>query len=194
MTFERTHDRRHASLARLGTLAAMAAALGAGAAVPSAAAGDARSTPAEAGVWIDDTGKGAVKIEVCGGKLCGRIYWLRETTDANGRPLMDRNNPDPDKQARPICGLPVLGNLEAMPEGGYDAGWVYDPKVGKSYSVAIELANANKLRVTGYAGVKFLGKSFIWTRAETELPPCAKQQAKRPAKKSEELPWATNAQ
>lgn len=148
----------------------------------------------ETGLWIDDTGKGAVMIEPCGSKLCGRIYWLQEETNDRGEKLMDRYNPDPAKQTRPICGLPVLGNLQAMPEGGYDAGWVYDPKVGKSYSVAIQLANQNTLQVTGYAGIKLLGKTFYWKRAEGELPKCGSAGGGSAAKKKggEDLPWAAN--
>ncbi len=167
--------------------------------------------PLEAGVWYDDTGKGAVQIEICGGnKLCGRIVWLREPLNAQGEPLTDKNNPKAENRDRPICGLPILGQLAAVPEGGYDGGWIYDPKVGKAYDVAITLVAPDKLQVTGYKGVKFLGKSFIWTRAEEGLEPCAaaptdadaagKQSAKQPAAKKqttkaasgEALPWANS--
>ncbi|MFN0218775.1 MAG: DUF2147 domain-containing protein [Hyphomicrobium sp.] len=168
-----------------------------------ASGGAAAAGPREAGVWIDDTGKGAVKIEACGTKLCGRIVWLKEPLNAEGQPLTDKNNPDPAKQSRPICGLPTLGQLEQLPEGGYDGGWVYDPKVGKSYDVAITLTGPNQLQVTGYKGVKFLSKSFMWTRANTDLPPCDAQQAAAdpadgvkkpaPAKAASELPWATKS-
>lgn len=129
--------------------------------------------PPEAGVWIDDSGKGAVKIEPCGGdKLCGRIVWLRDPINAQGEPLTDKNNPEEGKRKRPICGLATLGDLKPSPDGGFDFGWVYDPKVGKSYTVAIALQTPSKLQVTGYLGMKFLGKSFIWTRADKDLPSC----------------------
>ncbi len=144
-------------------------------AAPQAYAGGA--VPKEAGVWIDDSGKGAVKIEPCGTKLCGRIVWLRDPLNPKGEPLFDKNNPEPGQRARPICGLPTLGNLQQMPEGGFDGGWVYDPKDGNSYSVALDLKGPNALQVTGYKGLRFLGKSFIWTRAKTELPSCSVQPA-----------------
>lgn len=171
-----------------------------------------KSNPKEAGVWIDDTGKGAVRIEACGGNLCGRIVWLRDPLNAQGQPLRDKNNPDPAKQTRPICGLPTLGQLVPLPEGGYDGGWVYDPKVGKTYDVAITLNGPNELQVTGYKGVRFLGKTFVWTRAKAELAPCDAQPAAAagsaagaapgtakpgaakkaaPAGAEPELPWAT---
>ena len=126
----------------------------------------------EAGVWIDDTGKGAVKVEPCGAKLCGTIVWLRDPLNTKGEPLTDKHNPDAGKQKRAICGLSMMGDLQALPEGGFDGGWIYDPKEGKSYSVAVTLAGPNQLHVTGYLGLKLLGKSFIWTRATEPLPSC----------------------
>ena len=66
----------------------------------------------------------------------------------------------------------VLGELQLQPDGSWDAGWIYDPKVGKSYSVAVQIEDRNTLVVTGYRGIKLLGKSFAWTRAPGDLPRC----------------------
>ena len=143
-------------------------------AIPFATASitQAAGLPKEAGVWIDDTGDGAIKIEPCGPTLCGKIVWLKNLLNDDGEPLHDRHNPDASKHARPICGLQILGQLKPQDSGGFDEGWVYDPKEGKSYSVAITLAGADQLQVTGYLGVKLLGKTMYWTRAKTELPSC----------------------
>jgi uncharacterized protein (DUF2147 family) len=129
----------------------------------------------EAGVWLNDLGDGAVEIYVCQDKasrLCGRIVWLKEPLNAQGQPKRDRFNPKEAMQNRPICGLPVLGNLARVSEGGFDSGWIYDPKAGKSYDAAIRLAQRDQLVVTGYLGMKFMGKSFTWTRAPADLPRC----------------------
>lgn len=129
----------------------------------------------EAGVWVNDLGDGAVEIYICQDKanrLCGRIVWLKEPLNAQGVPKRDRYNPKESMQNRPICGLPVLGNLARESDGGFDSGWIYDPKAGKSYSAAIRLAQRDQLVVTGYLGMKFMGKSFTWTRAPADLPRC----------------------
>lgn len=126
----------------------------------------------EVGVWYDDTGKGAVQIFSCGPKLCGQIVWLKEPTNARGEPLTDGYNPNPQLRNRPICGLQVLGDLSRQPDGTWDEGWVYDPKVGKSYDAAIELAGRNNLILTGYKGLRLLSKSFTWTKAPDTLPLC----------------------
>ncbi len=134
----------------------------------------AAADPKEVGVWYDDTGKGAVKIEICTPTtLCAKIYWLKEPMADNGQPKTDGYNPEPSKRNRPICGLQIMGDLEQISGGGFDNGWVYDPKEGKSYSVALDLIDSDTLKMTGYKGMRFLGKSFIWKRAPADLPNCA---------------------
>lgn len=165
----RSRAARGAVAATLALAGAALAGIGVAVADP---ASDANTLPREAGVWIDDTGKGAIRIEPCGNKLCGRIVWLRSVVNDKGEILRDRHNPDPSMRDRLICGLPVLGQLQATAEGGYDGGWVYDPKVGKAFDVAIRLASDKQLKVTGYKGIKLFSKSFVWTRAESALPDC----------------------
>jgi len=156
----------------------------------------AQSLPREAGLWYDDTGKGAVEIIPCGDSLCGRIAWLKDLVNAEGQPLVDRYNPNPARRTTPICGLQVLGGLKPMSGGSWDTGWIYDPKTGKAYDAAIALTAPDQLKVTGYKGIKLLSKSFVWKRAPGDLPRCDSQAAKSPApgagtaNAGEALPWA----
>lgn len=159
---------------RTTTLLALAAA-GLSALTVATSAQGLNPPPAETGIWIDDTGAGAVEIYVCqdrADRLCGRIVWLKDPLGSEGGPKRDRYNPNASMQQRAICGLPVLGNLASVPEGGFDGGWIYDPKVGKSYSAAIQLSGPDKLVVTGYLAMKLMGKSFTWTRAPAEVARC----------------------
>lgn len=124
------------------------------------------------GVWYDDTGRGAVKVEPCGKHLCGRIYWLKDTTTKSGEPLQDQNNPKPELRQQPICGLQVLGQLTAQGDGTWDNGWVYDPKVGRSYNAELRPGPPGELHLRGYKLVKLLGKTLIWKKAPDDLPNC----------------------
>jgi uncharacterized protein (DUF2147 family) len=130
------------------------------------------AAPREAGIWYDDSGQGAVEIVPCGDKLCGRIVWLKDPLNAEGRPKMDRYNPKPENRERQICGLQVIGGLQRMDDGGWDTGWIYDPKQGTAYDLAIALVAKDQLQITGYKGLKLLSKTFMWTRAPAELPRC----------------------
>jgi uncharacterized protein (DUF2147 family) len=155
---------------------------------------DAQTGLPEAGLWYDDSGKGAVELVPCGPKLCGRIVWLKDQVNAEGKPLVDRYNPNPARRTTPICGLQVIGDVQRMPEGSWDSGWIYDPKTGASYNVTLALQSENQLKVTGYKGIKLLSKSFMWTRAPADLPRCNGAPTgggtPEPAKGGEALPWA----
>ncbi len=154
------------SLVRLLAFAACGAV--AATTLPATAAG-----PAPTGVWLDDTGDGAVEIAPCGKTLCGRIVWLKKTTTSKGEPLTDQRNERASQRNRPICGLQVIGNLARQSDGSYDAGWIYDPKQGKAFDVAVEVAKPNQLRVIGYLGTRLFSKTLIWTRAPAEIGRCA---------------------
>lgn len=156
-----THDLRS-----IKTKAAVAAAMFTLLSSPLYAAGG------EVGVWIDHTGRGAVEIGPCGKALCGRIVWLKEPNDKYGRPLTDGNNPKAAQRKRPICGLPILGNLQLQSDGAWDAGWVYDPNDGSTHDAQIQLTGRDKLVLTGYAGIKLFSKSFTWVRAPADMPRC----------------------
>ncbi len=127
-----------------------------------------------AGIWYDDSGRGAVELTPCNSGFCGRIVWLRQSRTHNGRPLRDANNPNQSQRQRPICGLPVIWGLQPQQDGTWDEGYIYDPKVGKSYNVAIERLNAGTLRITGYLGTKLFSRDLIWQRAPNELERCEK--------------------
>ena len=59
-----------------------------------------------------------------------------------------------------------------MSDGSWDQGWVYDPEQGQAFDAAIQLNSTDRLVLTGYKGVKFFSKSFLWKRAPADLPRC----------------------
>jgi uncharacterized protein (DUF2147 family) len=141
-------------------------------------AAPARDKASERGVWYNASGRGAVEIRPCGAsgrdadRLCGFIVWLKDPNNKRGEPLTDGRNSDAGKRHRPICGLPVLGQLRPMSDGSWDQGWVYDPEQGQAFDAAIQLNSTDRLVLTGYKGVKFFSKSFLWKRAPADLPRC----------------------
>jgi uncharacterized protein (DUF2147 family) len=124
------------------------------------------------GIWLDHTGRGAVELAPCGNRLCGRIVWLQDPNDKNGRPFADGNNPRRALRGRPICGLQIIGNLKHVGRGVWDRGWIYDPEKGERYDVELR-RKGNRLRVLGYAGLKFLSETMYWTQAPEDLKVCA---------------------
>lgn len=139
----------------------------------------AQSAAPELGTWINHTGKGAVEIYLCGSNLCGKIVWLKEPNNDAGRPKRDANNPDPSKRNRPVCGVHTLANLKRMQGGGWGEGQAYNPEEGKTYDVAVRLADSDTLKVTG--SVLFFSKTVVWKRAKGQLQRCDQPAALPPA-------------
>jgi uncharacterized protein (DUF2147 family) len=69
----------------------------------------------------------------------------------------------------------VIGDLKRQRNGGWDEGWIYDPKEGKAYDVELRLRSADTLQVTGYLGIKLLSETLIWKRAPDSLKRCDTQ-------------------
>ena len=103
---------------------------------------------------IDHTGRGAVEITECAGKLCGRIVWLK------------------DAGHKSVCGTQIIGNVKSVGKGIWDGGWIHDPEKNEKYSVELKTVGADKLRVMGYMGSKLFSETFIWKRPTSDLKRC----------------------
>lgn len=106
------------------------------------------------GVWIDHTGRGAVEITDCGGKLCGHVAWVEEAKHSDQ------------------CGKQIIGNVKPISSTKWDKGWIYDPDRDSKYDVELTLVGTDKLKVMGYAGTKWLSETYTWKRAPADLKKC----------------------
>ncbi|MFG1397080.1 DUF2147 domain-containing protein [Roseixanthobacter pseudopolyaromaticivorans] len=129
------------------------------------------AAPDISGVWLTDDGEAAVDLHLCGTTLCGHIVWLKTPRDEAGLPVRDEDNADETLRGRPLCGVEVIAGL--APQGdGWEGGWIYDPERGARYSAAIQQNGKDSLAVTGFVGVKALGRTLVWSRAPAVLPRC----------------------
>lgn len=123
------------------------------AATGAAAANSAFGAEAPLGIWVDEDGRGAVEVRMCGNTLCGFVVWVRDPKDRHG------------------CGQQLMGNVMKT-SSGWDYGWIASPDDGQKYSVALEPLSRNTVRVIGYAGSKLFSKSMIWTRVNGKIERC----------------------
>ncbi len=119
----------------------------------AASAGGALAGSSPLGTWIDHSGEGAVEISDCGGKLCGRVVWLKNPANLE------------------TCNLQVIGNAKSSSGGKWDGGWIYDPESKSQYDVELT-PMGEKLKVFGYAGMRMFGETMMWTRAPGDLKRC----------------------
>lgn len=117
------------------------------------------------GVWLTGTGKAKVKIfKDAAGKYHGKIVWLRDPLNEEGKPKVDKNNPDDAKKKTPLLGLQNMRNFVYEGDKKWIDGQIYDPENGSDYSCKMELTDDNTLEVRGYIGVSLFGRTDVWKR------------------------------
>ena len=119
------------------------------------------------GFWLTDEGQS--QIEIFRGndnKFYGRIVWLDEPLDDDGRPKLDKENSDRALRRRPLMGLAILKDFEYDGQKQeWSGGTIYDPENGRTYSAYMRLDDNNTLRLRGYVmGMRFMGRTTEWTR------------------------------
>lgn len=126
----------------------------------AAAMGGAHAADAN-GVWLTGDGQARIRVNRCGGNLCGSIVWLKQPIDpATGRPEVDDKNPDPRRRNRPILGLRIF-SMAPTADGAW-SGSIYNADDGKTYRASVTPRSASTLTVRGCAG-PFCGDD-TWTR------------------------------
>jgi uncharacterized protein (DUF2147 family) len=132
-------------------------------AIALASVGTAVAASSPIGVWIDHTGRGAVEITDCGGKLCGHLVWFKDA-----------------KQGKGGCNFQIIGNVRPVAGNKWDGGWIIDPDKdpNKKYDVEITPLSDQKLKVMGYEGMKFLSETMTWIRAPADLKKCGDETGK----------------
>lgn len=118
------------------------------------------------GKWLTGTGKAHIEIYKDKNQYFGKIVWLKNPLNEEGKPKLDKNNPDEKLQSRPLMGLVNLSNFDYEGDNEYENGKIYDPESGKTYSCIMTLKDADKLHVRGYIGISLIGRTDTWTRVK----------------------------
>ncbi|MCG5643696.1 DUF2147 domain-containing protein [Flavobacteriaceae bacterium LSUCC0859] len=118
------------------------------------------------GTWVsidDETGveKSEITLYESQGKLYGKVKRLLLPED-QGKLCVNCKGAEKNK---PIEGLVIVKGLSKDGETWTD-GKIMDPANGKNYDCTISLENSNTLKVRGYLGFSFLGRTQTWKRKE----------------------------
>lgn len=116
------------------------------------------------GLWLPSNGKARVQIFKEGDKFSGRIVWLREPNNDEGKPKVDKNNPDAKLQTRRLLGLKLLNDFSYVGKKSWENGTIYDPENGNLYNCVITMTDENTIEVRGFIGVSMFGRTDVWKR------------------------------
>ena len=142
---------------RLGFVALLLTALFAAPGAKAQAAGE------PTGIWLTQAGDAKVKVNKCGGGICGVIVWLKDPINAaTGKPEVDDKNPNPALAKRPMLGLPLFSGMRASGPNKW-SGEIYNADDGKTYASTVTYQEGDKLEVQGCVGS--LCGSETWSRS-----------------------------
>ena len=119
------------------------------------------------GIWLTGEKNSQVEIyKTSAGTYEGKLVWLNEPLDENGRPKTDKDNPDRSLRSRPLKGIVLLKDFNYNTRANeWKDGTIYDPENGKTYSAYMWMDDNNTLNIKGFVmGMRFLGRSTTWTR------------------------------
>jgi len=129
------------------------------------------------GLWLTENHRSVIELYQCAQDktlLCGRIHWIIK----DGMQF-DTKNPNKNMHTTPLCGMTIVKNLHPTnPPAEWDDGLVYKADEGNNYDADLDMLSNDSLKIHGYLGVAFLGKSQIWQRVSNkDYPRCAAPKA-----------------
>lgn len=116
------------------------------------------------GDWYNQDKDAVIQIYEDGGKYYGKIIWILNPLDENGKPKTDHLNPDESLRSNNRVGLVIMKGFEYDENNEWDNGNIYDPASGNDYSSYLTLTSKNKIDLRGYVGISLFGRTSTWTR------------------------------
>ncbi len=111
------------------------------------------------GLWLTSNKDSHVEIFKTDGTYFGKIVWIKDPLDANGKPITD------DKGAE-ILNMTFMKGFE-WKDGKFKDGKVYDPESGKTYYGTMEMKGKHTLLLRGSLDAYgWLGRTETWTRVQ----------------------------
>ncbi len=121
-------------------------------------------------IWYNQEKTSKIEVFLAkDGKFYGKVVWLDKPNDPDtGKPKVDKENPDKNKQSTPIMGILILRgfSIDLEDKNVYTGGTVYDPKNGKTYCGKLTFKGTS-IDLRGFiCSASFLGRTSTWTLAE----------------------------
>ena len=121
-----------------------------------------QSEDAIVGTYLKADGKSKVEFYKAGATYSGKVVWLNEPNDKDGKPKKDVKNPDKSLREKPLMGLVTITGLKYDGNGKYIEGKAYRPAEGDEVKFKVTVNNDGTISVTG---TKFgFSKTEVWKK------------------------------
>jgi uncharacterized protein (DUF2147 family) len=111
------------------------------------------------GTWLTADKTGQIAVYKNSNLYYGKIK------AGTSKEKFDVKNPYKERRNDPLIGLIILKDVK-FENNSWKNGKVYDPHNGRTYSCILTLINTNQLKITGFIGFSWIGRSEVWTRLE----------------------------
>jgi uncharacterized protein (DUF2147 family) len=118
------------------------------------------------GKWMSANKDYMVLVYRDGNTFKGKTLWYKNTDNSKSiDEWTDKHNPDPALRSRKLIGLNILRGLTySASSNTWENGKIYDAQSGKEWSASVQITKTGSLKVTGYWGFKFIGRSLVFNR------------------------------
>ena len=116
------------------------------------------------GKWHTQSRASIIEIYRDGDSYSGKIVWTDHPNDENGHPKRDALNPDASKRNNLFVGTIIMTGFTFDNNETWKDGEIYNILSGKTYKAQATLEDANTLKIRGYMGNPFFGKTVTWKR------------------------------
>lgn len=117
------------------------------------------------GIWLVGDKDAKVELYQNGENLEGKLVWLQQPQEPDGKNKLDSKNPEISLRSQQIQGMIFLKNFKKVEnENKWTGGTVYDAKSGKTYSGWIKLIDEKKIELRGFVGISLFGRTDVWIR------------------------------
>jgi uncharacterized protein (DUF2147 family) len=117
------------------------------------------------GNWRLSNGKITVRVNYCGGKnICATIIGMAKPLNKQGKPKIDKDNPNPALRSRPIIGLQVVSGMQPAGENRWK-GAIYNADDGGTYSATASM-DGNQLVIKACTLAGLACKKRLFARVD----------------------------
>lgn len=120
------------------------------------------------GLWLSENKKQKVRVvyDSKSKTYTGKLEFMYEDDQVNGRKMLDVNNPNPQLRNRRVTGINFLHSFKYEGNRKF-RGYIYDPVSGKEYRCLLTLRPDHKTaEIRGYILIPWIGRTEIATKVD----------------------------
>lgn len=95
----------------------------------------------------------------------GKVVWLKKPNGKDGKPILDRLNPQKKLRQKPVMGAMVIQGFEFNSlDDIWEEGLLYDPATGQTFKGTLKMLDKDTMKFIGFEGFSLTETETTWKR------------------------------